>query len=227
MNVNIWGPPTWDVLHSCAFLFDEKKLNSSKFFECLKVLLPCIYCRNSYAQFLEQVGLPSTGQSAPWLYKIHEMVNMKLFNQKLEKVFGPSGDCKKQSRALFVQPTFEVVQKRYLVNREEPIVWRSLNTMLLAFAMGFETNASSAEIMNAFNILLETILQLLHLDNPNSKNNTLVIELTNLLNYKSASKLRERIEAMKYSKIVPKIIKSSSVSANLIRAGSCINGSCY
>lgn len=220
MNVNVWGPPTWDVLHASAFLFDESKTNGQHFFECLKVLLPCIHCRNSYVEFFDSLGAPRKGFCAKWLYEIHEKVNKKLFNQRLEKI-SLFADCK----ALYTSPTFEVVQKRFIVNREEPFVWRSLNTMLLSFAMGLEANEDSKNIA----ALKKFLIYILNFINPSAaatQNNT-VKELTKVLELKSAKQIREKIEELKYSKIVPRILKNSFEASNLIRAGSCINGTCY
>jgi hypothetical protein len=86
MNTFVWGPPTWKLLHSMSFA-DPGALRDAvegvvQFMDSLGEVLPCIYCRESYARFVGD--MPSvrsaiqTGTLARWMYTLHARVNSKL-----------------------------------------------------------------------------------------------------------------------------------------------------
>jgi hypothetical protein len=86
----IWGPALWIGEHSISFGYplnptDEEKLAYKKHFESLADVLPCIYCRNSYKEFissgdtqLNDAVLENRTTLTKWLYRIHNLVNEKL-----------------------------------------------------------------------------------------------------------------------------------------------------
>lgn len=86
----IWGPPMWIMLHSMCYAYPEnpspkKKDAALKFFEFLGLVLPCIYCRESYAKFisrgstlLDNVVVNSRRNLTIWAFLLHETVNAKL-----------------------------------------------------------------------------------------------------------------------------------------------------
>ena len=86
MNTFVWGPPTWKLLHSMSFA-DPGALRGAvgevvRFMDSLGEVLPCRYCRDSYAVFVKD--MPSVrsaiqeGTLARWMYELHARVNTKL-----------------------------------------------------------------------------------------------------------------------------------------------------
>jgi len=98
----VWGPDMWKALHSIAFGYpltpsEDQKMQYKQFFTSLGHVLPCIYCRISYNEFI--TGTSQDGEKikdydarlfiddsifesretlTKWLYYIHERVNKKL-----------------------------------------------------------------------------------------------------------------------------------------------------
>lgn len=100
IKTSFWGPHAW------AFLFssiaggypirvdksNKEHLKTVKSFQTmmksLEFTLPCIYCRQSYGQFIKEVPLSkyehSRNSMMKWLYLIHDLVNKKLIKQERE-----------------------------------------------------------------------------------------------------------------------------------------------
>ena len=125
MNVNLWGPALWEVLHGCAYLINE---NNFKAFNImmyeLNILLPCIHCLRSYRDFY--VPLPTQYQGSniyymKYVYDLHNMVNNKLDKQKNR----PSSN-----------PSFEVIKKRAALSEGHPFskasAWKAIFAIALA-----------------------------------------------------------------------------------------------
>jgi len=86
----IWGPCLWVTLHSICYAYPEKPTMSKQnkaliFFRVTGQVLPCIYCRESYAKFisrgstlLKQDVVSSRRNLTFWIYLLHETVNSKL-----------------------------------------------------------------------------------------------------------------------------------------------------
>ncbi len=86
----VWGPHMWVALHSIAHGFPIKpspdhKQNYLNFYTSLQYVLPCKFCRDSYAKFIKEddtllnLNVFDTRDSLTlWIYKIHEKVNKKL-----------------------------------------------------------------------------------------------------------------------------------------------------
>lgn len=82
VKTKIWGPHAWIFIHTAAAQLDLRirdKSISAKFWNCLRNIVPCIHCRNTFGQMPGSVS--GNIQSA---YDLHERVNMKLFKQDLE-----------------------------------------------------------------------------------------------------------------------------------------------
>lgn len=87
MNTVFWGGDGWKLLGSIAYNYptnptiDDKK-KYLLFFNSLKDVLPCIYCRNSYSEYIIELPiddfLDNNVKLSLWLYKIHNKVNNKL-----------------------------------------------------------------------------------------------------------------------------------------------------
>jgi hypothetical protein len=95
MMTKVWGPPAWIFLHCVTFgypvdpdKFDAEnnqiegttKMRYKQFFEYVKYIFPCKYCRISYAEYLEEepVDVENRKTLTKWLWKIHNKVNEKL-----------------------------------------------------------------------------------------------------------------------------------------------------
>ena len=98
MNTASWGPDGWKLLHSIAYCytFDENQYHHispavyKRFFGAIQYLLPCVYCRRSYAQYMKELPIkdylyPASAHPKKNLfyhvYLIHNKVNDKLRKQ--------------------------------------------------------------------------------------------------------------------------------------------------
>ena len=140
MNVNKWGPGGWDFLHSITFnypLEDEVESvhleNYRDFFKSLGNMLPCKYCRESYLIYYKYIPIDKFLDSREgvvyWLYKIHELINEKIFkpNASLEDIvrkyedmrakcgkMSRDGDKDKQYKTCQAKPN--LIDQEYLTN---------------------------------------------------------------------------------------------------------------
>jgi hypothetical protein len=95
MDTRFWGPPAWVLLHTLAYHYKpELKSEYKIFFNNLKHVLPCIYCRVSFTEYTEALPIDNYLNSKEdifkWLYEIHNMVNDKLRIQGLIHWENPS-----------------------------------------------------------------------------------------------------------------------------------------
>lgn len=100
MDTKFWGPDGWKFLHSCVQLYTpEKKSAYIKFFNSIKNVLPCIYCRMSFSEYITDLPIENYIDNLPkWLYLIHNKVNDKL---------------RKQGYVHEDDPTYEEIYERY------------------------------------------------------------------------------------------------------------------
>lgn len=112
MNVNIWGPPLWSILHGISFRIRPEQIPAAvEFLQSLRITLPCKFCRESYGPFLDaivQEGLKERGLGAGvgnqnkgieqlivagylprMIYNLHNKVNGKLNKQRYEDELVP------------------------------------------------------------------------------------------------------------------------------------------
>ena len=98
MDTRFWGPDGWKLLHSIAYKFPKNpnqktKKIYSKFFNSLQHVLPCIYCRNSFAKYIKELPVENYLKNKTtffkWMYDMHNKVNNKLKNQGLNKKTNP------------------------------------------------------------------------------------------------------------------------------------------
>jgi hypothetical protein len=88
MMTSIWGPPLWHVLHTISFNYPvkptkEDKDNYLNYFNSLKYILPCKYCRDNLKNNLKKLPLKrgvfkSRDTLSRWVYLLHEEVNKML-----------------------------------------------------------------------------------------------------------------------------------------------------
>jgi len=92
MNTQFWGPDGWKLLHSIATGYPskpDKKTQDiySQFYESIQYVLPCIYCRNSYSEYIAELPVrkyvTSRDTLTKWMYLMHNKVNAKLRGQGL------------------------------------------------------------------------------------------------------------------------------------------------
>ena len=141
MNTQIWGPPLWHILHTASFRVGREDTHRcADFMNVLQVALPCKFCRESYTRFYHEelggdAGLTEAielGQFPQFIYRLHELVNAKLDQQREGKL------CHHLS--------FECLAKRHIATCNNNIRDEAIWDVLLLFAM----NASTAERMSAF-----------------------------------------------------------------------------
>jgi|TARA_B110000967_G_C18843573_1_gene540721 hypothetical protein len=99
MDTRFWGPSGWKILHLVAYGYPDKpslkdKQNYGLFFNSLKYILPCKYCRISLVKYYKQLPVEENLQSKEtlilWIYNIHNKVNNKLRKQGLLKTSNPT-----------------------------------------------------------------------------------------------------------------------------------------
>ena len=99
MDTKFWGPDGWKLLHSIVRNYPpnpSKKISDiyRHFFNSIPSVLPCIYCRISFKEYMDELPiedyLKNTQTLSNWLYKIHNKVNNKLRNQKLNDKKDPT-----------------------------------------------------------------------------------------------------------------------------------------
>ena len=162
MNINLWGPALWSVLHGIVgFTNSENSKYMQGILENLKYLLPCIHCLRSYNEFyplLQNSELKLRhGEGIELVYKLHNMVNDKLENQKLNSFIAkvhPDPETEARMRAeritLSPRPSLEVVRKRFALSEGRPFsedqVWR----VLIAFVFDIESGSTRPAELNKF-----------------------------------------------------------------------------
>lgn len=115
MDTRFWGPSGWQLLHLVAQEYPNNANGITKrryelFFNAMKDILPCRFCRESTSNFMAQPeyalhpALRSKETLTKWLYDLHNRVNKKLRDQCAEdpRVICPPPD-----------PTFEGVSEVY------------------------------------------------------------------------------------------------------------------
>jgi hypothetical protein len=107
MDTRFWGPDGWLLLHSITEKYPNNPSEHIKdiyynFFHSIEHILPCVYCRNSFAQYMIDLPiddyLKNKKQLCLWMYKIHNKVNDKLKSQGLHSI---------------PNPTFKIIYERY------------------------------------------------------------------------------------------------------------------
>lgn len=225
MNVWLWGPPLWDVLQSSAFLCDENGLKGQNLVEPLMRLLPCIYCRRSFVDFYATLGPPKDRGCASWVTKVHGLVNFKLNAQKAEAT-GLGQEFVRDASKLISEPSFEVLRKRFIINREEPIIKRHLLTALIAIIMALELKNNN-EDLESLNVFLRTLRAVITVARQENTSELLKI-LDDLDPFKGPSQMRQSLEFYKYYNNSEdlRVVKDARQATDLIKAGACIAGTC-
>lgn len=177
MNVFIWGPPLWRILHSVAYVMPDNKAvfhTVATNIMTLSHVLPCIHCRKSFRQYVRELGPPTQGNLIRWMYDLHEKVNTKLDEQAMT-------DCLKgNKRALAAvnaskcvlrgkRLSFECLLKRHKV-RPVNVMPQDVFDVLFVLSLNFphkdtEMYDKKVENYQAFIETFYTVLQVLTLQN--------------------------------------------------------------
>lgn len=238
----------WDILHASAFLCDGAQATVQNIVEPLTILLPCKYCRESFHTFYhDKLKRPSVGRAASWVFELHTLVDRKLSRQRVEAFIQKHSlgtdlatALINHERELFAEPSFEVVQKRFIVNRDEPLTWRSLSTVLLALVMGMQKAGSGAtppvESFDQNPTTKAALMQFLRglrqvvgfSKQPNVGTLTKVLDdVIGLVSSHSTYVIvREYLENIKYGRIVGTVLQDASQASRLLQAGACVRGTC-
>jgi hypothetical protein len=88
MMTTVWGPPLWHVLHTMSFNYpisptDKQKKYYFNFYNNLKNILPCRYCRENLANNLKKLPLTievfkNRDTLSKYIYNLHEIINTML-----------------------------------------------------------------------------------------------------------------------------------------------------
>jgi hypothetical protein len=88
MMTSIWGPPMWHILHTLSFNYPieptkEQKKHHFNFYDNLKNILPCRYCRDNLSNNLKKMPLTMSvfknrDTLSKYVYELHEVVNKML-----------------------------------------------------------------------------------------------------------------------------------------------------
>lgn len=183
----IWGPPLWRILHTLAEARHDTPVVSAariaQWLTTLSSILPCSFCRESYATFLQELQqlhgpletVIASGTLGRWMYDLHEKVNDKLDRQHaskvLEPVFKQLGCVSEGAKLVEAEDayrsrrvTYACVQKRFAINAVgfcAQDVWDILAIFSLAYPteVGADAAASQkAEEFCVFVLLLPDIL---------------------------------------------------------------------
>ena len=92
MDTTFWGPSGHKLNHSIAYCYtfglyneDIPKNIITSFFKSEKYVLPCIYCRRSFAKYIQELPINNIKDMKDnifkWIYLIHNKINNKLRDQ--------------------------------------------------------------------------------------------------------------------------------------------------
>ena len=158
MNPNLWGPDTWSVIHGLSFLYPSNS-NIPKLLDCFSVVLPCIFCRQSFSEYFDYKEASesfSKGHGAEYVYLLHNKVNNKLEKQRLEKFIlacqitdsNLIETMYKHINMLSSRPSFDIVKKRYNVRKDYPFSLKNVYMMMMCFiAVSYDDKDRSKDIL--------------------------------------------------------------------------------
>lgn len=125
LSTKHWGGPAWYFLFSCVMSYppqiEPNNVNHKEIqkqfklmFTSLGFTMPCIHCRNSYKQFMNELPIDSfligRIELMRWLYTIRDKVNNKLIKQEYDKY----NKLKKEYKKMFYNG--ELSRQQYYSN---------------------------------------------------------------------------------------------------------------
>lgn len=136
MDTKAWGPDGWNLLHSIAVSYPdyptlEIRQLYQEFFESIALMLPCIYCRNSFTQYLDELPLQDYLQNSTrlsyWLYLMHHKVNDKLANQGVDVVYNHNFPLIHQAYQTLISRFNQYYPLKKPPNKKSVPVWGIVN----------------------------------------------------------------------------------------------------
>jgi len=162
----IWGPPSWESFHSITFGYpieptDQQKEDYMNYFIYLGKVLPCIYCRRSYQQFITEGDtilikecLAGRKELTHWGYRLHEAVNKKLdvrygvtYEELCDKYESYRARCTKTEKGCVTPLNMKAQSYRKSMHQRAPIIE-------LSDAIALKPHAHTLGL-NAFDKILE------------------------------------------------------------------------
>lgn len=161
MNVWLWGPTLWPLVHMVGYACDHDARIVPDYLQMtqtLQFILPCVQCRNSQTSFVQELGVPEQGKCLEWSYTLHKKVNSKLNKQRLEKI------RKRDSLApfmendalwntlsqedilddLFSNPSYEILQKRAITYGKN--LWTERDVLTFCLVLCLHAQGSTTQI---------------------------------------------------------------------------------
>lgn len=84
VDIRKWGQPMWDVMYSIAFSYPEQPTPRERaaitdFMHSLEHILPCEYCRDHLAAFIQSNPVPtdSSEDLSNWILRLQNDVNTR------------------------------------------------------------------------------------------------------------------------------------------------------
>lgn len=124
MDPKLWGPGTWQsMFYMAANYTPNKAALYKKYFEILGDMLPCKYCRDSYAQYIQEIPiqrfLDSDRSMIMWVYLIKDKVNKKLMAQEQAAAMQEVRQrCSR--RSLCQQHEIDAILKKHIYTQPSP-----------------------------------------------------------------------------------------------------------
>lgn len=138
----LWGSCGWVFLFSVAFGYpvkptDEKKNHYLAFFRGIGHILPCIYCRQSYLEYIDQGDtkldmdiMQSRESLTRWLYRLRNRINEKLdvyyavtYEEVVDKYESFRAKCgDKQSKKCVTPIDMKACSYRKLYRKDAPVI---------------------------------------------------------------------------------------------------------
>ena len=154
LQTKLWGPSLWTGLHSITFGYpleptDEDKKNYKSFFEQLKYVLPCKYCRDSYTEYIAKEPTKLTNEVlenrstlTKWLYDLHNRVNNKLdteygttYEEVVEKYESFRAKCDPNDKKGCNMPMhLKAESYRHYISKDCPIIDYELASKFKSYA---------------------------------------------------------------------------------------------
>jgi len=210
MNVNIWGPPFWEILHGMAGLVNARNYTSFQFIMFhLNYLLPCIHCRNSYNEFYKLLDFTSQLNNKFYMlqiYNLHNLVNKKLDDQK-----GRTN----------INPSFEVISNRFYLSMGLPFCDEQLWKVIYVLSLNNkkETQVYYVDFLRNMGLFFAST-------DYYREESALLLSLSSKiakLDYIVPEKLFELIHLERYGKYDPQIFRAYS---QIVPAKSCSTNTC-
>ncbi len=221
MNTQLWGPPTWRILHGATNVLPHHADLVKAFVTSLGKVLPCKYCRESCCKFISEMPdvchAVADAEYGLWLYELHNKVNNKLLRQQYVKAGVP--EPLHTALVESAKVPYAVIQKRALV---QPVPFTRYDVVFVLGVMALNADESDKRLaVCSFIAQLAALLVqtdkhatlayqlLLYTDEferaPNAE--ALVFELSGLLPKEDGGRFRESLE--------------------VVRAHACNNGVCH